>query len=78
MEILTQVLLKKGNKYSSVSAAWSVLSNLLAQYDGVKFGKHKYVIKVLKRFIQLEAIINRILKDLEYKTTFWLLSIIIR
>ena len=51
MEILTQVLLKKGNKYSSVSAAWSVLPNLLAQYDGVKFGKHKYVIKVLKRFI---------------------------
>ena len=45
MEILTQVLLKKGNKYSSVSAAWSVLSNLLAQYDGVEFGKHKYVKK---------------------------------
>ena len=69
LDFLTH-LFKKGNKYSLFSSAQSVLSNLLPQYDGVEFGKHKHVKKVYARYIKPEGITTKILKDLEYKITF--------
>ena len=44
-------LFKKGNKYSLISSARSVLSNVLPQYDGVEFGEHKHVKKFMKQGI---------------------------
>ena len=46
LDFLTH-LFKKGNKYSSISAARSVLSNLLPQYDEEGCGKHKHVNKFI-------------------------------